>query len=96
MSEQLRPEVLTFAWLMELRLREHDHERGRRGWTNAWTTEQFLLSKLREEYKELVVAYEGDAPKETVALEAADLGNLAMMIADRSGGLAALQEVSGE
>lgn len=74
----LRPEVLAFARLMERQLRANDHKPG---WKND--TPVALMRRLEEEAQELNGAL-GWSPVE-VALEAADVANFAMMIADVCG-----------
>ncbi|WP_245628942.1 hypothetical protein [Alicyclobacillus shizuokensis] len=77
----IREPVRWFARQMELKLRENDHKGG---WLecDVW----WLFSRLYEEVAELQEAmYEvaaGDASREKVIREAADIANFAMMIAD--------------
>ena len=73
---ELRPEVRAFAVLMEQVLRKHDN---RGGWKDcdAW----WLLDRANEEWRELKYALGGKGPH-LVALEAVDVANFAMMIAD--------------
>ena len=83
----LRPEVLAFAYLMEQKLKENDHKGG---WDNC--EENYLLKRLKEEAFELerVCDQVGDSPKHKrpkVGLEAADVANFAMMLADIYGAL---------
>jgi hypothetical protein len=86
-----RREVLAFANCMELKLRRNDHKGG-------WELEGLrdLLRRLREEVDELeaairVLPNHGSMPnrvaRDTIVAEAADIANLAMMIADNVGGL---------
>ena len=86
---KLRPSVRMFAQEMERRLREHDPNRGCRGWKN----EEFpyLIARLLGEVGELaaVLISErtcGSNAEERkpvrVRHEAADVGNFAMMIYD--------------
>jgi len=76
-----RPEVRAFADLMEAQLRANDHKPG---WKedNAFA----LLERLREETEELnraMYAHDGlEEFQQRIALEAADVANFAMMIAD--------------
>ena len=72
---ELRPSVLAFAQAMERKLRKNDH---RGGW--AQSSPKWLLSRLREETRELSDALNG-ADLEVLD-EAADVGNFAMMIHD--------------
>lgn len=77
----LRPEVLAFETLMEAKLRENDHKK-------HWRTcdVDYLKECLEDEVDELKLALRGKK-SEAVAREAADVGNYAMMIADKCGGL---------
>lgn len=83
----LRREVGFFAQAMERRLREHDEERGTRGWARA--TPNALLDDLDDACRKLELAcderWETD-PSE-VRDRAADVANFAMMVADVAGGL---------
>lgn len=86
-----RTEVLKYAEAMEIELKENEHKGG---WKECSTG--FLIKKLDEETKELVEVVEtyrylkneslmhGDMPelKARILSEAADVGNIAMMIAD--------------
>ncbi len=77
----LRPEVLAFAAEMERNLRANDNKGGWRGMRIGP-----LVRRLREETEELCEALIlGDRP--AIRSEAADVGNIAMMIADVSGAL---------
>ena len=72
----MRNEVIEHAQLMEERLKENDHKGG-------WLTCSFeyLIRRLREEVNELDTAlYEEGDP----IMEAADVANFAMMIADKA------------
>ena len=75
----LRPEVLTFALLMERKLRKHDKDRGD---SYKITDVDYLLMRLREEVKELHNAIEDDPwDGKGVSLgESVDVGNISMMI----------------
>ncbi len=90
----MRPEVLAFARLMEAKLREHDDDRGS-GW--KYDDPEQLLERIWEEANELHDALEGFRSAEgesgdrtpavekaamNAAIEATDIGNFAMMIAD--------------
>jgi hypothetical protein len=88
---ELRPAVAAFAQLMERQLRANDHKGG---WEYEHPND--LHSRLLEEAEELKVAiynrqrtkkYERAESAECVGLEAADVANFAMMIADISGAL---------
>lgn len=76
-----RPVVQWFAGAMEAKLRANDHKRGWRG-----TSEFVMIQKLLEEVGELIEAVYGRgfgrASREEVLSEAADVGNVAMMLAD--------------
>lgn len=91
----LRPEVLAFAFAMETTLRKHDTKKGTEGWKNA--PPMFLADYTVREAKELYFEIKGtDTPRRVRVLEeAADTGNLAMMVADVCGALP-LAEASGE
>jgi hypothetical protein len=77
--DAVRPEVLTFALLMERKLRKHDTERG-----DSYKTSNvdYLLMRLREEVKELHNVIEDDPwDGKGVSLgETVDVGNIAMMV----------------
>ena len=77
----LRPEVEAFARAMERKLRDNDHKPH---WSEC--EQLYLRARLLEEVKELWHALENEAP-ENVLLEAADVANFAMMLADVAGGL---------
>ncbi len=89
-ARYLRPEVLRFAVAMEERLRANEHKGG-------WylDTVDSLTTRLYDEAEELVVvtvqqgnagldSAEGKNLRVRVRREAADVGNFAMMVADRS------------
>lgn len=83
---ELRPVVLWFAQQMELKLRANDHKGG---WQDDEPEE--LAERISEELTELFVALKKRrAPQnwKRVLKEAADVANVAMMVADhaRSGG----------
>ncbi len=72
----MRPEVLAFAWLMERELRANDHKPG-------WKQDdaQLLALRMLEEGQELLRAvYKSSRHK--IGEEAADVANMAMMVAD--------------
>jgi len=79
-----RPEVRAFADLMEAQLRKNDHKPG-------WKHDRphLLLKRLYDEAAELghAMPYDDDYEAEIVGLEAADVANFAMMIADVCGAL---------
>lgn len=90
----LRRPVLGLAWLMEFRLRRHDGDRGRDAWKTEHPAE--LMQGVRRQVEGLEEAL-GDwyapptlrAPNAAhrLALQAADVANLAMMVADSVDGL---------
>jgi len=89
----LHPRVVEMAIAMQEKLEANAEKKGwpseggKRGWLKP-VTHYFLFSKLREEVTELSLAVtlhnEGGAI-EHVRLEAADVANMAMMIADNLG-----------
>lgn len=88
----IRPEVLAFALVMEKKLRVGDLRYGGQSWKTA--TPQELLRFMRVEDLELrqALATEG---REEVTIEAADVANFAMMIADVAGELPIEDAVKG-
>lgn len=82
--ENLRPVLRAFAVCMEQRLRDNDWKGG---WHNS--DPQWLIVKLIEEVGELanLIANGETVGKVGVCGEAADVANMAMMIADRLGKL---------
>ena len=78
---RLRESVQWFAELMENKLRENDYKGG-------WDNENiyWLWERLRDESSELLAAIDATrdlyADPINIALEAADIANFAMMIAD--------------
>ena len=77
----LRPEVLAFAIAMERELRANDYKGG---WKECDSAS--LLQHLDEEVYELTEEAM-KSTSENVLSEAADVANLAMMVADVMGGL---------
>lgn len=92
-----RTEVLKFAEAMEVELKENDYKGG---WKNCELS--FLVEKLAEETEELIEVSERlkglecnqfitkeelKGQRERILSEAADVGNIAMMIADICGAL---------
>lgn len=71
-----RPSVHTFSQDMELQLRANDHKGG---WDKC--SRDFFIKKLDEEVRELVEALRADDVADILG-EAADVGNVAMMISD--------------
>lgn len=81
-----RIEVLQFARDMERKLKANDHKGHWSGMTPSW-----LLRRLRSETNELAKALKAKDGKHIVD-EAADVGNFAMMIADKARALLAQPE----
>ncbi len=80
-SQHLRPELLKFAGLMEMKLIKHDPARGR-----SWKSGDmpYYLHRVRAILAELEEAVESG---HKVGVKAADLANHAMMLADLAGDL---------
>jgi hypothetical protein len=76
----VRPEVARFALLMEAKLRANDGKK--RHWLHC--SMQYLSMRLTQERKELKQAIEA---RTGIGLECADIGNFAMMLADKAGDL---------
>ncbi|MHB8061344.1 MAG: hypothetical protein ACYDG2_01735 [Ruminiclostridium sp.] len=91
-KKMIREEVEKFAQAMEIELKENDYKDG---WKDCDL--EFLIDKLEEEKDELLevatrydsIKYDSRVPEEEkgglrkiVISEAADVGNIAMMIAD--------------
>lgn len=86
----LRPEVITFAYAMERRLRQNDLLKGATGWRHE--APGALMQRVWEETQKLQVAlvvYPRDAPNyyASIGKEAADVANMAMMVSDVCGAL---------
>ena len=82
---KLRKPVQWFAERMEEKLREHDEQRGERGWRNEHDCDEyFLLDRLEEEVLEIrqAIVRGGLTWNPRVVGECADVANFAMMIAD--------------
>ena len=86
---EIRPEILALATLMQAKLDKNKHkdgagwERDENGARKGWICPMdFLIAKLMEEVSELVMAVHEDENGIDVHYEAADVANLAMMIAD--------------
>jgi NTP pyrophosphatase (non-canonical NTP hydrolase) len=74
------PHVLRFAKIMEYKLSLNRHKGDRRGWLDS---EVFsLLDRVDDEIEELNEAIGNLEPAAKVIVEAADVANFAMMIAD--------------
>ena len=79
----LRPEVLSFAHLMERELRNNDHKPG---WKHD--SAQSLFSHLHAETRELKAWLDFANPDPAhISEETADVANMAMMVADVCGAL---------
>lgn len=80
-SQHLRPEILKFAGLMEMKLIKHDPARGR-----SWKSRDMKhnMKHIRDILEELELAVETGRK---VGVKAADLANHAMMLADTAGDL---------
>ncbi len=84
---EIRPDVLEFAYAMEMVLRKHDRTKG-----DSWKYCDFciLVEKLTEEFHEVeeefgaLMNYDFDASTENIQTEIVDLANIAMMIWDRA------------
>lgn len=92
--QSLRKPVQRLAMWMETKLRANDHKGG-------WSIGEagYLFAKLHEECGELARAFCEEPDRNAVWQEAADVANVAMMIADiakdrrgRAGGLLPSQE----
>lgn len=78
-----RPVIMKFARSMELKLRANDHKVH---WRDMDAAD--LCAGLREEVDELFAEVEAERVDQgAIRLEAADVANIAMMIADSFGGL---------
>lgn len=72
--------VLAFGKLMEWKLSQNRHKGDRNGWIGDSPMD--LYDRVKEETTELLVALANGGTWEEVALEAADVANMAMMVAD--------------
>jgi len=81
----IRPSLATFIVEMELVLRLHDSQKGKDGWLS--THPLVLNAKLMEEVGELSFAVLNSKSQGNIKREAADVANLAFMIAHKSGNL---------
>jgi hypothetical protein len=88
----LRPEVLAFARVMSAKIDGHNHDRGEYGWRTA--TPAQLMTWLERYVTALSYALDASTMDEVLG-KAANVANLAMMIADVCGGLAAPLPTSG-
>lgn len=85
----VRKEVAQFALLMEAKLRQHDKDRGKKGWKHMPPTHRNLneagLAQAAKLY--VVVSEWPTCSVDMVADKTADVANLAMMVADQAGAL---------
>lgn len=82
-----RPAVAAFASEMEAKLCENDHKGGREEWRTR--DPLVLLAYLKIEVAELELELRAPTREpRLIAREAADVGNIAMMVADACGALA--------
>jgi len=74
------PHVLKFAEAMEGKLAKNRHKGDREGWlkNDPWE----LLTRLKQETRELELALEFRQDPDSVLKECADIANFAMMVAD--------------
>jgi len=80
-----RPEVKAFADLMEAKLREHDARKGAQGWKGMhWQPLLDMLGEHLHKFDDRLQSAQGPAQ---AGRDAADIANLAMMIADVCGAL---------
>lgn len=80
-AQRLRPELLKFAGLMEMKLVKHDPAHGR-SWKNR--DMEYNMRCIKDILEELEAAVES---RRRVGVKAADLANHAMMLADIAGDL---------
>lgn len=80
-SQRLRPEIVKFAGLMEMKLLKHDPARGQR-WKGG--DAKHYLARIVSITEELKIAVADNCK---VGIKAADLANHAMMLADQAGEL---------
>jgi hypothetical protein len=103
-SEGVHPSVAAIALAMQYKLNKNRNKDGA-GWVrdssgarNGWKgcSVEFLIGKLHEEVGELIEAITLQHGLEAIRNEAADVGNLAMMLADVCGALAAAPQPEGD
>jgi len=80
-SQNLRPEIVRFAGLMEMKLLKHDPARGQ-SWKSG--DAEYHLQRIKAIVDELQIAVFNS---EKIGIKAADLANHAMMLADQAGEL---------
>ena len=81
----VRSSLASFVVEMELVLRLHDSQKGKDGWLD--THPLVLVAKLMEEVGELSLAVLDGKSQQEIKKEAADVANLAFMLAHKSGNL---------
>ena len=81
----IRESLINFVIEQEMLLRVHDEAKGVDGWLDAHPL--YLLAKLMEETGELAESLLTSASAAKLRKEAADVGNISMMIAHKSGKL---------
>ncbi len=81
----IRESLINFVIEQEMLLRIHDEAKGVDGWLDAHPL--YLLAKLMEESGELAESLMMSRSATTIRREAADVGNIAMMIAHKAGKL---------
>ena len=79
MALGIREDVFKFSLTMEDTLKDHNEERGERGWISSPDPVTWFLSRLKEEVEELQEAMDNIDVKLTKK-ECADVANFAMMI----------------
>ena len=84
MYVELRTEVLLFAYAMEQKLRKNDHKGGWKNRTNGELWHKFH-GEIRE-FDEAMINRATNDPR-PILMEAVDIANYSMMIADNSGAL---------
>jgi NTP pyrophosphatase (non-canonical NTP hydrolase) len=80
-AQNLRPEILKFAGLMEMKLLKHDSARGQR-WKSG--DAEHHIARIKAITEELDRAVDEG---KRIGVKAADLANHAMMLADQAGEL---------
>lgn len=86
---ECRPEVLSFARLMEAKLQQNE---GKGGWTDCNPWYLFgLMNREVEELRSTIPTALRPVDPNALSLEAADVANFAMMIADVTGALDGLE-----
>lgn len=91
--QELRPEVLAFALLMELRLREKDADRGGNSWKHANAKDILVHAQSKMMLVEMCVR---GVQLNLCAPHAVDVANYCMMLADLSNALGAEDELTSD